>query len=203
MNKDLIEPEVGEITDSINMQQLLDSAINIFSKQALCSIDDSDLTNVALVKEKAENFKCAVNNIIQLSTQLDSLVAHKNRFRHSDELRILNNLRNQCETQAKMNSVVTDFVHKELTNLIETCQSPRELEQYQSMLDANIRRSKDIISAIDTLIKLERLSGNRHVGSHSQNTMPVSQLRVLQQDLEEANSLGYNPNKPIRVLEQD
>lgn len=154
---------------SVDYQKIFKKALTLFTDQA-SSDEKVDLSQIELTRAKANSFLEGLSNIVSVQHEIDIISAEKARFKRTDELRILNNLRQQCEAHSEVGKKMMEIILVRMNDMQEQMAQglPIEVEDLsllQNLLEQNIDSTNKVIVSTSRIIQLERFSGSRPWGS--------------------------------------
>lgn len=168
MEIDSYSLDAGQVID---YKGVLNEAVRVFSDQALITKNSDNVTlkDLQLAKGKAENYLSAVAGLIEISHKVELLTAEKDKFKRVDELRLLNNLRNQFEKAASFSDKLMDMCMSQLesleselmTNTKDVTGIILKISAVQEFMSNAIVALTNINNGTSKLIKIERESGGR------------------------------------------
>lgn len=185
----------------LDFKKMFDSAMDLFSEQALGAKNSKSIRQLELTKAKVNSFNNSIDNITALSHTLEIMGADKDRFRRQDELNILNNLRTQCELQSRIGLANMAMVQDKLKIILESDNPDvEEIASLQGVLDANIDSSNKVIAAVSRLIQLERYSGNRPWGRNPSNNQNIGYIKLDEEDEDARGGATKGKRAPTRKI---
>lgn len=208
-SKDISENIAESITnyaDYIDYEQVFRKAVSLFSKQAMLHENDEEtLASIELTDSKANSFLKSIHNLMSISHEIDIMSAEKDRFRRKDELRILNNLREQCELQSQAGLNTMQMISKRLNELQNAISGdPIDLEEIanlQALLDNAVVNTQRVVASTSRLIQLERTSGSRPLGKQDSRSTSIAHIKALEEHAQKSDPAieGKGPARKLSL----
>lgn len=204
--------ELGMVA-GINFEEILTEAVTLFAQQALITRDSENVTikDLQLAKGKADNFLSSISNMLEISHSVDLLSAEKYKFRRADELKLLNNLREQFNEAAEFSKESMKFCKDGLTRIQNkmqqedyaiTADDMAEFNMYQGHMANSIATLNTIAKGAGQLIKHERETGGRSSGTVKSNSTNVNAFLENLVTPEEGGN-GKPTKKPRKLTEEE
>lgn len=201
-------------------EDLIRVAMDIFGEQANISSNSSEVTSekLQLSKARSDNFLASVSGIIEMSNKIELLQAQQYKFKRHDELRLLNNLREQYEKAAKFSNTVMNTCLNKMEDLQYNIMENQgtiddeilmEIGALSNMMDNAVVSLRNISKGSTELLKAERETGGRSHGGNNNsnnggvyNNLYLSSLKGTNQDNEKtkAERIRDNYKGEIRKL---
>jgi hypothetical protein len=205
--------ELGMVA-GINFEEILTEAVTLFAQQALITRDSETVTlkDLQLAKGKADNFLSSISNMLEISHSVDLLSAEKYKFRRADELKLLNNLREQFNEAAEFSRESMKFCKDGLTRIQNkmqqegyaiTADDMAEFNMYQGHMANSIATLNTIAKGAGQLIKHERETGGRSSGTVKMNSTNVNAFLENLVTPEEGGDGGKHKKKPRKLTEEE
>jgi len=155
---------------SMDFEKVFHKAVEIFSDQMMLEKDPNEITvkDLEVSKAKANNFLDAIAGVLEISHQVEVLSAEKDKFKRSDELRVLNSLRRSTEKCALGLESTISMAQERLEMLMQDISQadPEKIAMLQAVLNSCVETGQKLIGSMSRLVQLERMSGGRVWGAN-------------------------------------
>ena len=205
--------QIGDVS-TIDFKKVAEKAVELFADQSLIKKDADKVTlkDIELSKSKANTFLDSLAGLVEVQHKIDLISTYNQGFKRSDELEILNSLREIVSIQTKelkRNMEIARGQQDHLIKALERCEDDEEgqdkreqLTVHIGLLRDTIRESVDtgqkLISSTNRLIQLERYSGGKSWGNKPSAT---SNIKLIDMDSGEEGKGGVK--KPPRAISAD
>jgi len=200
--------EIAKVADNfLDFDEILKKAATLFKDQLFLNKEPSTLTlkDIEVAKAKSQNLLDALVGFVELHHHADIIAASAKRFKRSDELDVLNSLRESCAASSeslKGSIKLASMKHEQLMARLEQnadSVDASEIGLLQAILEANVDVMQKLVASFSRLVHLERLSGNRPWAAGKTTRTNISYI----DGLDSSDDGGKAHVKPRELTQKD